>query len=224
MSVLKDRLELRLQRRLGRGVRLVLHDNRKVMLSFRRISGGPLSVRLHHLFLAASAAEIRAIARFVRSKNVDARHTIEAHIGRYSHLIGVRMPTKISRPGRGTVYDLERIFSDLNRKFFRNRVHATILWGQKVHRDRKRTIRLGLYDDNDKRIVIHPTLDRRAVPRYVVEWIVFHEMLHQVVGFTLVNGCYIAHTPEFRAREQEFPHYVRAAAWEERNLESLLRS
>ncbi|HVO31506.1 MAG TPA: hypothetical protein VMV18_12250 [bacterium] len=223
MSVLVDSLEQRVARRLGRAIRLTVHDNRKVMLSFRRRDGKPVSIRLHHLFLTAGADEVRAIARFVRSKHPDARQILARHIRRYDHLIGVRLPEAVARPGKGRAYDLERIFRDLNRRHFGNRVRARIVWGKKVRRERRRTIRLGLYCDAEKKIVISPALDRRSVPRYVVEWIVFHEMLHQVVGFTLVNGAYVAHTPEFRAREQAYPDFARASAWEARNLDRLLR-
>ena len=223
MSVLHDSLELRLQRRLRREVRLTLHDNRKVMMSFRRIAGRPVSIRLHHLFLTSGAPEIHAIVRFVRSKDLAARRAIELHIARFGHLIGVRLPSRVARPGKGEVYDLERIYRDLNKRHFRNRVHARIVWGKRVRRERKRTIRLGLYCDTEKKIIINPALDRKSVPRFVVEWIVFHEMLHQIVGWTRMNGVYVAHTPEFRAREQTYPHFVRASAWEARNLERLLR-
>lgn len=223
MNLLFDSLEHRIQRRLGRSVHLTLHHNRKVMLSFRRRNGTPVSIRLHHLFLTSGPAEIRAIVRFVRSKHPSARRAIERHISRYAYLIGVKLPRRMASPGYGKVYDLDRIFRDLNRRHFHNRVRARIGWGKRVHRARKRTIRLGLYDDTDKKIIINPALDCRSVPRYVVEWIVFHEMLHQVVGFTKMNGVYVAHTPEFRQREQAYPHFARASAWETRNLERLLR-
>jgi len=221
MSELRDMLAERLGRRLGRPLRLTIHDNRKVMLSFRYLAEGRLlSLRLHHMFFAARAREIGAITRFVRSKDPASRRTVEAFISRYGHLIGVKLP----EPARGVVYDLERIFRRLNRRFFRNRVQARILWGRRVHRERRRTIRLGYYCDTDKKIVINPALDRRSVPRYVVEWIVFHEMLHQVVGFIRIRGMFVAHSPEFRRREQSFPRFEEASRWESRNLSRLLRA
>jgi hypothetical protein len=221
-NTLQENLANRIRRRLRREMSLVLHDNRKVMLSFRR-SGRRLTVRLHHMFLSAGDMEVGAVARFVSTKDVEARERIERYILRYSHLIGVKLPRSV-RPAKGKVYDLEQIFRSLNRRFFQNRVHARILWGLRAKRERKRTIRLGYYCDTEKKIVINPALDRRAVPRYVLEWIVFHEMLHQVVGFELINGVLVAHTPEFRRREQRFPRFVAASAWESRNLSRLLRA
>lgn len=220
---LRDDIATRIRRRLGRPVRVTFHDNRRVMLSFRSLKGGGLSIRLHHMFLSATPLEIGAISRYVRTKDAAARRVIERHIQRYIHLIGVRLPPEAA-PGRGRVYDLDAIYRSLNRRFFRNRVRARILWGKRVRRERKRTIRLGYYCDTDKKIVINPALDRRNVPRYVVEWIVFHEMLHHVIGWEERNGMLIAHTREFRRREQAFPLYAKAADWEARNVDMLLRA
>ena len=219
---LQESLANRIRRRLRREMTLVLHDNRKVMLSFRR-TGRKLTIRLHHMFLSAGDAEVAAVAKFVATKDADARVKIERYIVRYSHLIGVKLPRSVT-PAKGKVYDLERVFRSLNRRFFQNRVHARILWGLRAKRERKRTIRLGYYCDAEKKIVINPALDRKSVPRYVLEWIVFHEMLHQVVGFELIHGMFVAHTPEFRRREQLFPRFVAASAWESRNLSRLLRA
>jgi predicted metal-dependent hydrolase len=221
-STLHENLASRLRRRLRRKLTLVLHDNRKVMLSFRRRNRA-LTLRLHHMFLSAGNADLAAVARFVNSKDPEARERIERYILRYGHLLGVKLPSSVT-PAKGNAYDLERVFRSLNRRFFQNRVRARILWGSRAKRERKRTIRLGYYCDSEKKIVINPALDRRSVPRYVLEWIVFHEMLHQVIGFELINGLLVAHTREFRRREQRFPRYVEASAWESRNLARLLRA
>jgi hypothetical protein len=220
MNELRDKLASRIERRLAKPVRLAMHDNQKVMLSFRHAGGGVVGIRLHHMFLSARLRDVNAIVRYLKTKDPEAKSWIEGYIARYRHLIGVKLP----EPAKGAHYDLERIYGNLNRRFFRNRVKARIVWGRRVKRERKRTIRLGYYCDNEKKIVISPTLDRRSVPRYFLEWIVFHEMLHQVVGFTRMNGVLVAHTPEFRRREQAFPHYPRASAWESRNLSRLLRA
>jgi len=222
-NTLQMRLANRIRRRLRCDLTLVLHDNRRVMLSFKRRRGGRLTLRLHHMFLSAGDIEVAAIARFVTSKDVDARERIERYILRYGHLIGVKLPMSMT-PAKGKVYDLERVFRSLNQRFFQNRVRARILWGLRARRERKRTIRLGYYCDTEKKIVINPALDRRSVPRFVLEWIVFHEMLHQVVGFELIHGVLVAHTPEFRRREARFPRFNAASAWESANISRLLRA
>jgi hypothetical protein len=52
----------------------------------------------------------------------------------------------------------------------------------------------------------------------VVEFVLYHELLHKHHGVKLVNRNYMAHTPEFRRSEQQFYHYQQAMAWIEKSL------
>ena len=81
---------------------------------------------------------------------------------------------------------------------------------------------MGSYSVEDRLIRIHPALDRWFVPRYFLEWIVFHEMLHQVHDIPVVGGRRQFHTPEFLAEEKQFEGYERARAWERENLDRIL--
>jgi hypothetical protein len=71
-------------------------------------------------------------------------------------------------------------------------------------------------------IRIHPLLDQPFVPRYVVETIVFHEMLHQLIPRQRVNGRWRVHPPAFRLQERRFPYYRQAKQWQHRHLARLL--
>ena len=62
-----------------------------------------------------------------------------------------------------------------------------------------------------------------GVPRYVVENVVFHEMLHERIPRQLINGRWRVHSPEFRQAEQRFPYHRQAEQWQQRNLHRLLR-
>ena len=62
------------------------------------------------------------------------------------------------------------------------------------------------------------------VPRYFVEMVVFHEMLHQIHPPAVDGaGRRVVHGTEFRAAERRFPGYLRARAWEKAHLHLLLR-
>jgi hypothetical protein len=52
------------------------------------------------------------------------------------------------------------------------------------------------------------------VPPYVVEFIVYHEMLHAQLGVEEQNGRRAVHTRELRRREKLFKEYEKAIAWE----------
>jgi len=83
---------------------------------------------------------------------------------------------------------------------------------------------MGVYFHDQKVIRIHPALDDARVPRYFVEMVVFHEMLHQIHPPAVdAVGRRIVHGPDFRAAERRFPGYLRARAWEKAHLHLLLR-
>jgi hypothetical protein len=115
------------------------------------------------------------------------------------------------------------VYDALNDVYFRGSIEARINWGPRGGRRRRRTsIKMGSYSVEDRLIRIHPSLDRRFVPRYFLEWIVFHEMLHQVHDIPVIGGRRQFHTPEFLAAEREFIQYDRARLWERENLDRLL--
>jgi hypothetical protein len=66
-------------------------------------------------------------------------------------------------------------------------------------------------------------LDSPRVPRFVLEWIVFHEILHHVLPVERAGTRRRYHTEAFRAFERGFERYEEARAWEKENLEWLLR-
>jgi hypothetical protein len=131
------------------------------------------------------------------------------------------MPTL---PNRGRHHDLDAILADLRVRYFPDCVEVTIRWGRWSGRARPHSIRFGAYLPASQSIRIHPALDQVFVPRYFVEFIVYHELLHHVIPPVRVNGRYQIHSPAFRQREREFPAYAEAMAWRQQSLRRLLRS
>jgi hypothetical protein len=70
---------------------------------------------------------------------------------------------------------------------------------------------------------IHPALDHPSVPRWLVESVVHHELLHADLDPVVSNGRRRLHTPEFRRREREFERHDDARRWIDRHLGALLR-
>ncbi|MFN0278465.1 MAG: hypothetical protein ACKVRN_07670 [Pyrinomonadaceae bacterium] len=124
---------------------------------------------------------------------------------------------KVVTTSKGSVYDLDEIFADLNRKYFRDTIDKPVLtWSA------KKTYRiLGHHDSTHDHITISTSLDSPSTPRYVVEYIVFHEMLHIFHPTKHVNGRRYNHTAAFKRDEQKFAHYEEAERWIERNVRRL---
>jgi hypothetical protein len=218
-----QRLCEHLARHLGEPVSLVVHDNRSTMISYRR-NRGSLALRVHRMFLAADVQTTHALADFTRARRPHRRtgELLDAFIRR--HQPELPPPTRRdSLITRGRAHDLAPIYRLLNQRFFDDAVAAEIGWGRAPLRRRRRSIKMGVYFHETRTIRIHPALDRPEVPAYVVEFIVYHEMLHQICpAEELAGGRKRIHTRAFRAREQLHPDHRRAVAWERENLGWLL--
>jgi hypothetical protein len=229
LKVWRRVLERRLRRRFGARVVVQIHDNTHTMVTFQR-RHGTWRLRLHHMFLAASDQVLTALTRFVRDADPEGSTHLDRFIDRNRAYIRRVSPAQLRRRLRidpvGEHHNLASIYEVLNHRYFNNRVAATITYGQgpRSRRPRK-SIKMGSYSSETKIIRIHPALDQKQVPRYFVEWIVFHEMLHHVHrARRAADGRRCVHTPEFLAHERAFHDYRRAQRWEDENLDFLLRS
>lgn len=126
---------------------------------------------------------------------------------------------KVVTTTKGKVYDLDEIFDGLNEMYFRPHIpRPSLTWSA------KKTYRiLGHHDATHDHITISTSLDSTDVPRYVVEYVVFHEMLHIAHPTRHVNGRRYNHTPAFKADEKKFAYYDKAELWIERNVRKLKR-
>jgi len=216
---------------LGEAVRLTVHDNRSTMVSFRR-AAGTLHYRVHHMFLDAPGEVVRALAAFAgpaaagsrggAARRRDAGGRIDAFVKQRRHRIGAPRVGRLQP--RGRCHDLQAIFDRLNAEEFGGAIEARIGWGAVRGGARRRTVKTGVYLQDARVIRIHPTLDRPEVPELYVAAVVFHEMLHQAVPVKEVGGRRVIHGAEFRRREQAWPGYQQARAWETRHLGLLLSS
>jgi len=83
---------------------------------------------------------------------------------------------------------------------------------------------LGHHDATHDTVVVSKSLDDASVPAFVVEYIVFHEMLHIAHPTRHVNGRRYNHTPAFRLDERKFLYFEEAERWIERSVRRLKRN
>ncbi len=95
---------------------------------------------------------------------------------------------------------LEESFQRINERFFLGKILPTNLgWGTDSFR------KLGSYNFHNDTITIS-TLFREVSPP-VLDYLMFHEMLHKHFKFISRNGRSSYHSPEFRKAERSFPGY-----------------
>ncbi|NOK37827.1 hypothetical protein D7W79_28865 [Corallococcus exercitus] len=218
-----ESLAWRLSANLGMPVRLAVTDNRSTMVSFRRGSQ-VLQLRLHHMFLDAPEGIVRAVADYAGRGHRAAGALLDEYIRGQQPLIRqLRRESDAELNPLGRCFDLRALYNGVNEAYFQNAIQARIGWGRMPPRRRRKSIRLGVYDHQTREIRIHPALDKPDVPAFFVEFIVFHEMLHQLFPSSNRTGRRVHHPRAFRERERTYPHYAAALRWERENLGALLR-
>ncbi len=109
----------------------------------------------------------------------------------------------------GSTYDLDKMFSKLNRQYFDSTLEKpTLTWSQ-----RKTRSILGHHDRVYETITISKSLDSPQVPEWFVEFILYHEMLHIKHAARMINGRRYYHTAAFRLDERRFAKYEEAQQW-----------
>jgi hypothetical protein len=219
-------LERRLRAAFPGPVVLAVTDNVHSMVSFSR-RGGILRARVHLMFLDAPASVQDALVRYVVRGDRKASKVVGRYIDANGHRIKATRPVTRALDTKGRRHDLLALFHEVNAKYFGGTVDALIAWGRATPRPRRKkprsTIKLGSYSAVQRLIRIHPNLDRSWVPRYFVQFIIYHEMLHHVIPGSRGAGRSLLHPPEFRRREEQFSRYERAIAWEKSHIARILR-
>ena len=185
-----------------------------------RLREGKLLVRLSDLLEGAPETVLRAIAHILLAKmyrkpidrGLAARYRryVASHdIVSKAHVVRQMRGRKLLRSPRGHFYDLDAIFEELNARFFHGLMaRPRMSWSQK----KTRRI-LGHYDPAHNAIIISRIFDHPAVPPYVLEYIVYHEMLHLRHPVRLRGSRRCVHSAEFQAEEKLFPRLDAANAF-----------
>lgn len=114
----------------------------------------------------------------------------------------------IREESQGAVHDLAASFQRVNQQYFAGAVQRPKLTWSRAFTGRI----FGHYDFLHDRLMVSRTLDQATVPGFVVDFIMYHELLHKRHGVRWEAGRRIAHTPEFRADERRFEKYAEADA------------
>jgi hypothetical protein len=185
-----------------------------------RLRAGRIYARVSDLLEGAPDAVVAAIAHILLAK-LYRKPIAPAEAARYrkyvsshdmtakAHLIRTMRGRKHLHGARGAVYDLEEIFDTLNQKFFHGLLgRPEMTWSREHARNS-----LGHYDPAHNTIVVSRIFDRPQVPRYAVEYLVYHEMLHLRHPVKLRGTRRCVHPAAFQAEEKLFPELEKAKAY-----------
>lgn len=188
-----------------------------------RVRAGRVYVRISDIFRSAPPEVIRALAFLLVARlfsrkpprdqeKVYRSYAFSPEVLRAADLTRRQRGRKVISTATGRIYDLNRIFLRVNRRYFDDEIEKPVLtWSKR----RTRSI-LGHHDAVHDTITISKTLDAPEVPEWFVEYIMFHEMLHIKHPARIINGRRYYHTPAFRAEEKSYPRYEQAQEWLDR--------
>ena len=177
-----------------------------------RMREGVVKARISDLLEGAPDEVLYALAHILVAKlyrkPIDAalarryrQHCGRRELNAKAHLVRQLRGRKRIATACGRAYDLEAIFEELNVRFFHGLLaRPQMTWSRDYARNA-----LGHYDPAHNAIVVSRVFDRPQVPRYAVEYIVFHEMLHLKHPVKVRGGRRCVHPPQFQAEEKLFP-------------------
>ncbi len=185
-----------------------------------RLREGKILVSLSDLLEGAPVSVIHAIAHILLAKlykkSVDPAHSLR--FKRFASSAAVTRQTELIRHARGSkryfgpegrYFHLEEVFDTLNLRFFGGLLgRPELTWSEGLA---KRS--LGHYDAAHNTIVVSRVFDRPSSPRYAIEYLLYHEMLHlkHPVRMRGLRRC--VHSREFKAEERLFPQLEEAMAF-----------
>jgi predicted metal-dependent hydrolase len=185
-----------------------------------RLREGRIKANLSDLLEGAPEPVIRAIAHILIAKlyrkPIDAtqnnryrRFTSSEAMVRQSERIRQMRGRKRISTAQGEHYDLDEVFEALNTRFFHGLMgRPQLTWSE--HRARRL---LGHYDAAHNTIMVSRVFDRRNTPRYAIEYLMYHEMLHLKHPVKSRNGRRCVHSRDFQAEEKLFPQLPEALAY-----------
>jgi hypothetical protein len=185
-----------------------------------RLREGRLVVRLSDLLEHAPETIHRAIAHILLAKlyrkpiepvfaDRYRRYTQSEAVSKQAERIRQTRGRKHISTAQGAVYDLDEVFEAVNRRFFYGLLgRPTLTWSAHVARRM-----LGHYDAAHNTIVVSRVFDRPGTPRYAIEYLLYHEMLHLKHPVRVRAGRRCVHSREFQAEERLFPELAEAKAY-----------
>lgn len=201
-------------------VSIALTRNRVSMISidFKKAC---IKIRLHRRFLDAPMHVIGALKSYLLERSLDDWLIVSGFARSIPSEQNQNLIVHAEHNTMGSVFDLLKIYKDINKDFFSGNIRCAIEWGRmgssrEKRYGRRRSVRFGSWVPSRRIIRIHPVLDNEKVPLEFVKYIVFHEMLHVVVPVIKKNGREYNHSSVFKALEKRYPGYEnmkKMAAW-----------
>jgi hypothetical protein len=180
------------------------------------LRGNRASVHISDLLAEAPPIVLEALAEILLTQLFRRRASVEARECYMAYVFDPAVRRRVDEarraralvrllPARGRHFDLGEIYSRLNRRFFSGELSpCRIGWSTRPSRSV-----LGRYDPAHHTITISKALDSESIPLEIVEYLVFHEMLHVRIPLERAGSRRVIHSRAFHEAERAFPNFRR---------------
>ena len=196
-----------------RGVQVKFRPFRSTIYSYRINPDGIARFNFHVAFRAAPEIVLRQATEVIlcrRSK--DRRHLkrnaydafVRSLPASAFELPGARPRRRRCDSSPGKFRSLEESFRRVNASYFNSGLKQPELCWSPVRARRL----LGSYHERTDRLIISRVFDSQKVPIFVLDYLMYHELLHKFLGIgRRCDGRRDIHSPAFRQKEKEFQNY-----------------
>ncbi|KYK31469.1 MAG: hypothetical protein AYK19_03740 [Theionarchaea archaeon DG-70-1] len=199
-------------KRLGRNIEAEFYPYADIKHSIRR-RNGRIYMRISDVFIDAPQDVLLSVGRILLAKLNKNQVNQKDRIIYNQYVSSEKLQEKASKIVlnrkkrvkiiKGHYRDLDKSFERVNKEYFNGAMEKPVLtWSVKRA---KRT--LGRYDPDRDIVFISRMLDSLKVPEELLDFIMYHELLHKKHGIKKEGRRRRIHTPQFKADEKKFRNY-----------------
>lgn len=199
-------------KRLGRNIEAEFYPYADIKHSIRK-RNGRIYMRISDVFSDAPQDVLLSVGRILLAKLNKNQVTRKDRIIYNQYVTNEKLQEKASKLIltrkkrvkiiKGRYRDLDKSFERVNREYFDSAMDKPVLtWSMKRA---KRT--LGRYDPERDIVFISRLLDSTKVPEELLDFIMYHELLHKKHGIKREGRRRRIHTPQFKEDEKKFRNY-----------------
>jgi hypothetical protein len=194
-------------------VRISFHPFRATLYTYKIGKQGDAHVKFHMAFRRAPENALAQACAIMLSRGRGKRTNCERDA--YDAFVrsipasdfalpGARRGRKMALSTPGRHHSLDDSFDRVNRRYFKSQLAKPELCWSPVRARRL----LGSYHDRNDRLIISQLFDSPKVPAAVLDFLMFHELLHKFLGIgRRDDGKRLVHGKDFREIERQFENY-----------------
>ena len=196
--------KLQERQKLGQTIHVELNHNN--LLWRTHAKGKLILIAASEGFVGAPTEVLHALITAMTSRSASAQRLIKTYAAGPAYAQIHKDLTSATGHNEGDAggqhFDLDAVFERVNRDYFNAAMPRPkrLIWSSKLTRRV-----MGHYQTRTDTVMLSKSLDDARVPPFVVDFVMYHELLHKRLGSKMSNGRRQVHFAEFREAEKLFP-------------------